>query len=69
MTVSREAMNDVYYDPYDVAINADPYPVFRRLRNEALGRLQIGRLVRAARHLHAGDANAVRHGTNCNLGA
>ena len=27
--------NDVYYDPYDVAINADPYPVFRRLRKEA----------------------------------
>jgi len=28
-------MTDVYYDPYDVAINADPYPVFRRLREEA----------------------------------
>jgi cytochrome P450 len=26
---------DVYYDPYDVAINADPYPVYRRLREEA----------------------------------
>ena len=26
---------DVYYDPYDVAIDADPYPVFRRLREEA----------------------------------
>ena len=25
----------VSYDPYDVAINADPYPVFRRLREEA----------------------------------
>jgi cytochrome P450 len=25
----------VYYDPYDVEINADPYPVFRRLREEA----------------------------------
>lgn len=24
----------VYYDPYDVAINADPYPVYRRLREE-----------------------------------
>ena len=23
------------YDPYDVGINADPYPVFRRLREEA----------------------------------
>lgn len=27
--------SDVCYDPYDVAINADPYPVFRRLREEA----------------------------------
>ena len=25
----------VYYDPYDTAINADPYPVFKRLRREA----------------------------------
>src|SRR5207237_3914002 len=28
-------MKDLYYDPYDVAINADPYPVFRRLRKDA----------------------------------
>ncbi len=28
-------MNVVSYDPYDVEINADPYPVFRRLREEA----------------------------------
>jgi cytochrome P450 len=27
--------SDVYYDPYDVNIHADPYPVFRRLREEA----------------------------------
>jgi cytochrome P450 len=27
--------SDVYYDPYDVDIDADPYPVFRRLREEA----------------------------------
>ena len=26
---------DVYYDPFDPAINADPYPTFRRLRDEA----------------------------------
>jgi cytochrome P450 len=25
----------VYYDPFDVDINADPYPTFRRLRDEA----------------------------------
>jgi cytochrome P450 len=25
----------VYYDPYDVGINADPYPTFARLRDEA----------------------------------
>jgi cytochrome P450 len=28
-------MADIYYDPYDVDIDADPYPVFRRLREEA----------------------------------
>jgi cytochrome P450 len=26
---------DLYYDPYDTAINADPYPTFKRLRDEA----------------------------------
>lgn len=33
MTVS--ATSEVYYDPYNVDINADPYPMFRRLREEA----------------------------------
>ncbi|HYF45650.1 MAG TPA: cytochrome P450, partial [Acidimicrobiales bacterium] len=32
MTKTVEALR---YDPYDVEINADPYPVFRRLREEA----------------------------------
>ncbi len=27
--------SDVYYDTYDVGINADPYPVYKRLREEA----------------------------------
>ena len=27
--------SDVYYDPYDVTIRHDPYPVYRRLREEA----------------------------------
>jgi cytochrome P450 len=27
--------SDVYYDTYDVGINSDPYPVYRRLREEA----------------------------------
>jgi cytochrome P450 len=29
------APDDVYYDPYDFGIDADPYPTFRRLRDEA----------------------------------
>ena len=33
MTISAE--NDVYFDPYDVEINADPYPAFARLREQA----------------------------------
>jgi cytochrome P450 len=28
-------MTDVYYDPYDRGIDADPYPVYARLRDEA----------------------------------
>ena len=28
-------MSELYYDPYSVEIDADPYPVFRRLRDEA----------------------------------
>jgi cytochrome P450 len=27
--------SDLYYDPYDVEIDADPYPTYRRLRDEA----------------------------------
>ena len=25
----------LYYDPYDLEIDADPYPIYRRLRDEA----------------------------------
>jgi cytochrome P450 len=32
VTVSAES--DVYFDPYDAQLNADPYPMFRRLRDE-----------------------------------
>ncbi len=31
----RTDADDLYYDPYDVAIDADPHPVWRRLRDEA----------------------------------
>jgi cytochrome P450 len=33
--VTVTAGNDVYFDPYDIELNADPYPMFRRLREEA----------------------------------
>jgi cytochrome P450 len=33
--VTVSATSDVYYDPYNVELNADPYPMFRRLREEA----------------------------------
>lgn len=33
MTITSDT--DVYYDPYDVNITANPYPVFARLRDEA----------------------------------
>ena len=34
MSTTSTATN-VYYDPYDVEINADPYPIYARLRDEA----------------------------------
>lgn len=33
--MSTSTTRDVYYDPFDAEINADPYPTFRRLRDEA----------------------------------
>jgi cytochrome P450 len=33
--MTAQTSDEVYYDPYDVDIDADPYPVFRRLREEA----------------------------------
>ncbi len=33
--MSTIATNELYYDPYDVDINADPYPTYARLREEA----------------------------------
>jgi cytochrome P450 len=37
VTISAEstALEAVYFDPYDVDINANPYPSFARLREEA----------------------------------
>jgi cytochrome P450 len=32
--VETAKRGDVYYDPYDVEITADPYPVYRRMREE-----------------------------------
>jgi cytochrome P450 len=32
--VTTTAPSDVYYDPYDVELNADPYPMFKRIREE-----------------------------------
>jgi hypothetical protein len=28
-------VSDLYYDPYDIEIDRDPYPTYRRLRDEA----------------------------------
>jgi cytochrome P450 len=33
--MTRDQRPGAYYDPYDVEINADPYPAFARLREEA----------------------------------
>ena len=31
----RTDVSDVYYDPYDLDIDTDPYPIWKRLRDEA----------------------------------
>ena len=33
--MTTEATNQVYYDPWDADLNADPYPMFKRLRDDA----------------------------------
>ena len=33
--MTASATSEVHFDPYDVELNADPYPMFRRLREEA----------------------------------
>ena len=35
MAVTSTAGSDLYYDPYDFDIDADPYPIWKRLRDEA----------------------------------
>jgi cytochrome P450 len=35
MSMTASATSEVHFDPYDVELNADPYPMFRRLREEA----------------------------------
>src|SRR5215469_15661906 len=35
MALGTASGSGVYYDPYDVGITADPYPVYRRMREEA----------------------------------
>lgn len=33
--MTSTSTSELYYDPYDIDIDADPYPVFQRLRDEA----------------------------------
>ena len=34
MTVLNDT-SDLYYDPFDIEIDKDPYPIWRRMRDEA----------------------------------
>ena len=31
---ATDTTDDLYYDPYDFEIDADPYPIWKRLRDE-----------------------------------
>ncbi|MGB8505483.1 MAG: cytochrome P450, partial [Mycobacterium sp.] len=33
--MTASATTEAHFDPYDVELNADPYPMFRRLREES----------------------------------
>ena len=33
-TETESTESDVYYDPYDFEIDSDPYPIWKRLRDE-----------------------------------
>ena len=33
--MTAETANQIYYDPWDTDLNADPYPMFKRLRDDA----------------------------------
>ena len=35
MTADTRRRRGLYYDPYDFEIDNDPYPIWRRLREEA----------------------------------
>ncbi|MET9491262.1 cytochrome P450 [Nocardia sp. NPDC006630] len=32
--MTASAISGIYYDPYDIQLNADPYPMFKRIREE-----------------------------------
>jgi cytochrome P450 len=34
-SAEEESLNELYYDPWDVEIDIDPYPTYRRLRDES----------------------------------
>ena len=65
---------DVYYDPYDFAIDDDPYPVWKRLRDEAplyynekYGFYALSRYEDVARELHNWETYRSGHGTTMDI--
>jgi cytochrome P450 len=65
---------DVYYDPYDFAIDDDPYPVWKRLRDEAplyfnekYNFFALSRYDDVFRELHNWEAYRSGHGTTMDI--
>ena len=65
---------EVYYDPYDFAIDDDPYPVWKRLRDEAplyfnekYGFYALSRYEDVARELHNWDTYRSGRGTTMDI--
>jgi cytochrome P450 len=65
---------ELYYDPYDFAIDDDPYPVWRRLRDEAplyynekYNFFALSRYEDVARELHNWETYRSGHGTTMDI--
>ena len=59
--MSAHDVQELRWDPFDVAIDVAPYDTWRRLRDEVLGPLRAGQVARYQRYDWSSDALAEWH--------